>query len=405
MFTNRIEKFLIEAVLIDLTNDTSTDISKTINSIAVKKDYQSNSFPLFVINMKTTMELRDRIRDNKVKISLKVSKYIDIDLESQEDEGNLIIDEVIIDTTIRVYSKEYSASNAKIEEDNEETPDTQLNTLQGVFYQISGIPEELITKNDIVINEVYENAKIEDVIVNLISRVESNLYMDPPNNNDKEESLLIPPLNIVPALRYIEEVYGIYNAPFGIFFDLDKTYLFNNYLTERDYFNKLEINVINANNINNDVVFSSAQVDESNNVRLYLRINPPFVSDKEINRDTIGETTVFSSYDKNFDVIKRIYSNTDERVSNNKVKYYWNFYGNKIFEESLINSITRNDMVTIAMSNISPNYFNINTLYTITSDDSYISGRYTLIENSFILSTTDYTMYTSLSNLTLMKLD
>jgi hypothetical protein len=403
MFTNKIERFLIEAFLIDITNDLTIDISKTINSIAVKKNYQTDSFPLFVINMKTTMDLRDRIRDNNVKFSIKVSKYSDIDTESQEDEGNLLIEDVIIDTTIRVYTKEYSASNARIEEDLEDTPDTQLNTIQGVFYQITGIPEALITKNDIVVNEVYQDAKIEDIIINILSKVDNNIYMDQPDNTEKEESLLVPPLNVIPALRYIEEIYGIYRAPFSIFFDMNKTYLFNMYNINREFANKLEVNVIPSNDINNDIVFSSAQVDESNNVRLYMKINPQFSSSREINTDTIGQTTVFNSYDKNFDVVRRVYNN-NINVPSNKTRYYWNYYQNKTFEESFIKSVTKNDVVNISLSNISPNYFNVNTLFTITSNDAYITGRYALAESSFILTTDNYTFYTSLVNLNLLKI-
>jgi len=404
MYINKIEKFLVEATLLDHTNNDAIDISKYINSIAVKKNYISESFPLFVINLMTTQIVRDKMRDNEISINLKVSKYTDSNAETTEDSAEQpVIDEVIIDTTIRIYEKEYNTSSQKIEDDNE-NEDNETTSLQIIPYVLVGIPDELVLKNAQVINEVYENAKMNDIMVNVLSSVEkTEIFIDSSDNNDREKSLVIPSLNVIPAIRYMQDTYGIYNSSLGIFFDLNKTYLYKIFNKNREYRNTFETIVVPANDIAEDQKFMTPLFDEENNVRLYLKIVPDFITNATVNYDTLGETTVFNSYDFDFDPIKRVYTN--EEALNKKVRYYWNKNQNKLFEETFIDeSIQIAEGTGISLSNVDPNYFSVDTLYTISTQNEYINGKYALIENSFMIFTSDYIHYNSLVHLKLTKI-
>lgn len=404
MFTNRIEKFLVEATVLDKTNSTSFDISKYIHSISIKKDYFVDSFPLFVVNFMTTSELRDLMRDNEIMLDLKVSRYLDIDAEVTEDSTEQpIIDDVIIDTVIRVYEKPYTTTDIKEDEDDENSENIAT-TLQTIPFQIVGIPDELLLKNSTVINEVYENAKMEDIIINILSSIEkNNIFMDKTDNQTRELSLLIPPLNVIPAIKYLQDIYGIYNSQLGIFFDLDKTYLFKFFNKDRNYKNNFEIMIPNSNDIGGDLKFTTPLLDENDNIRIYLKTVPNFSSDLSVNMDTLGETTIFNSYDFDFNVVQRTFSSAE--LSSSKVRYYWNTYQNEIFEESFRNvSLNSAEGIGITIPNISPNYFSLDTLTTLTSNNSYANGVYGLVGSSFMLSTSDYEHYTSLLHLRFTKL-
>ena len=111
---------------------------------------------------------------------------------------------------------------------------------------------------------------------------------------------------------------------------------------------------------------------------------------REIAMDTIGETSVFSSYDRNFNLIRRIYNND---TTNNKVRYFWNQNSSKILEESAVGMAKYSNLITIPLSNIDPNYFNIDTLFTIVSDKKFINGVYTLRRIVFLYQ--PMTIYTS----------
>ena len=404
MYVNKLEKFLVEATLIDHTNDQVIDISSFINSINVKKNYITNSFPLFVINLMTTEQVRDIMRDNEISVNIKVDKYSDSDSETSEDTDEIpIIEERIIDTTIRIYDKPY-ASTSSFKEEDDENADSQSQVMQVVPYQLSGIPEELIRKNEKVLNDVYESAKINDVLVHLLSSVETNeIYIDNSDNSDRYASLLVPPLNIIPAVRYIQETYGIYKSSLGIFFDLDKAYLYKLFNKNRLHERTIEVITTPINDEANDNKFLTPLVDENNNVRIHLKNTPDFQSFSKISDDVIGKTTVFNSYDYNFDVVRRVYNNPE--VNSDKVRYYWNMSQGEMFEEKFLNENNQaNEVTTLTLSNINPNYFTIDNLYTFTTTTPYANGEYELIENSFMIYTSDYVHYNSIVNLKLTKL-
>jgi hypothetical protein len=404
MYINKLEKFLIEATLLDRTNDTTIDISSFIRSVNIKKEFISNSFPLFVIDIMTTQQIRDIMRDNDISINLKIDKYSDSDSELSEDSNEIpIIEERIVDTNIRIYNKPYMSSSNYKEEDDENS-DGMSDVMRVFPYQLSGIPDELVAKNDKIVNEVYDNAKINDVLVHLISQVEDNeIYIDNSDNSERFRSLLIPPLNIIPALRYLQNIYGVYNSSLGIFFDLNKTYVYKIFNKDRQNTNTVEIITIPANDISDDNKLLTPMVDENNNIRIHLKNTPDFTSFTKINNDVIGKKTVFNSYDYNFDVIKRIIDNAE--VEGNKTRYYWNTQQDKLFEDMFINENKEiSESINISLSNIDPNYFNIDTLYKLSTQTEYANGDYSLIEKSFSIYTNDYEHYNLAINLKLIKI-
>jgi hypothetical protein len=404
MYINKLEKFLVEATLIDRTNDQTIDISSFIHSINVKKNYVTNSFPLFVINIMTTEQVRNIMRDNEISINLKVDKYSDSDSETSEDSDEIpVIEERIINTTIRIYEKPFVSTNTFKEEDDEES-DSFSDVIQTVPYQLTGIPEELIKKNDKIINEVYHDIKINNALVNILSKVEKNeIYIDNSDNKRRYDSLLVPPLNLIPAIKHIQSNFGIYASPIGIFFDMNKTYLYKLFNKNRENSTTVEIITVKSNDIGDDNKFITPLVDENRNVRVYLKNTPDFESFTKINDDILGRTTVINSYDYNFDLIRRIYEHSE--VEGDKVRYYWNEKQDKIFEDEFINENKQaSEGTTITLSNIDPNYFNIDTLYTLTTSTPYANGNYELVENSFSFFTSDYTHYNSIVNIKLAKL-
>ena len=404
MYLNRVEKFLIEATLIDRTNDTTLDISKFIKALNVKKDYLANSFPLFVIDIMTTEQVRDIMRDNDVSVNIKVNKYIDIDNEFSEDSSEQpIIDEQIINTTIRIYDKPY-VSSSTYTEDEDENSDSISETMQVIPYQLVGIPEELIEKNNILINQIYENAKMNDIIVNIVSQVEKKeIFLDNSDNNEREESLLIPPYNVVYAIKHLQDTYGVYNSPIGIFFDLDKTYVYKMFNNTRQHVNTFEVLTLDANDTTDDNKIITPMIDDDDNVKLYLKNTPSYISNLKINTDVLGETTVFNSYDYDHNLIKRVYNNDDE--TNGKTRYFWNTLQTKLFEEKFINETKQySEGIGIPLTNINPNYFGIDTLYKLSTDTNYANGEYELIENSFSIYTDDYEHYNLMMYLKLSKI-
>jgi hypothetical protein len=62
------------------------------------------------------------------------------------------------------------------------------------------------------------------------------------------------------------------------------------------------------------------------------------------------------------------------------------------------------ESINISLSNIDPNYFNIDTLYKLSTQTEYANGDYSLIEKSFSIYTNDYEHYNLAINLKLIKI-
>ena len=403
MFVNKLEKFLVEATILNTADGSAINVSNFIKEINVRKDFVENSFPLFVVNFMTTERVRDIMRDNDVNLSLKVSKYTETDLEVTEESANPTIEAVIVDTVIRSYKKPYETTSSKTEE-GEEAADSQSDTVQLIPFQIIGIPEELISKNATIVNEVFENARMDDVLVSIMSATNgsSRVYIDPSENEEREESLIVPPMNVVPAVKYLQDVYGVYRGGINVFLDLGRSLVYKVFNTNRTPGNTFEAIVVPTEDVNNTFKFMTPQIDENENVRVFLRTTPPFMSNTKIRDDASGQTAVFSSYDYNFSTVRRTYLND---APNPKTRYYWNFYQNKLFEEALLNDIRQgSELALITMSNVDPNRFSIDNLYTISSGNANIDGRYNIVELSYNIFTNDYRHYNSLVSMKLTRI-
>lgn len=402
-YSTKVEKFLVEASVLNVANSDSVDVSRYVTDINVRKDFSQSSFPLVVINFMITEQYRDLIQNNDAAIRIKVSKFSDIDDEAAGGDSEVVVESVVLDSVIRSYTKPFSSTMARKEEDSENTG-SQSEAVQMIPYQIVGIPQDLIEKNAVVINEVYEDAKMDDIMVNILSKVErGSIFMDPSDNVDRQRSLIIPPMNVVPAVKYLQQVYGVYDAGLSLFFDFSGTSLTKLYARQRQYTNSLEVITVPPNDNNADVRYTANQVDEDGNVRLQLNVPPAFASNEKINLDYLGQTTVFNSYDSNFNGVRRVYQQEDSEIT--KVRYFWNQYQNRISEVSYVNeALGTSQAISVILKNIDPTYFTQSTLYKVNSDRAYANGEYNLLEMSFSIFTKgDYRTYQSAVSLKLSK--
>jgi len=78
-------------------------------------------FPLYVVNFLTTVSIRDRIRDDDVKLYLKIEYYnlndYNNSIESRDDNEIVPIGKVF-DGYIRIYDKPFTTTTTKLEDEN-----------------------------------------------------------------------------------------------------------------------------------------------------------------------------------------------------------------------------------------------------------------------------------------------
>lgn len=374
MAYNRINhSFLIKGYLLDNTTSESFDISSNIVEVLIKKAYIDQAFPLFTINLRTTEEMRDRMRDNEVSVNLRIS-YLnaeDVDETDNVDTNEHTEVGVYYEGTIRIYDKPFTTSVSKVEEDSD-SESSQVESAPFVNYTLAGIPENLIVKNENCFNNVYKDCSTGDVVVNLLSSLgDKNVYIEEPDNKTEYKNILIPPLNIVPAISFLDSNYYIYSKGANIFFDADRTYVYSP-LSKNHESNIIECQVINTEITTNSDTMLFPRVNENNDIKINFKTVPAYKTKKYIAEHNLGNHAVLYYFDENLNLV---YQNEESDKGYNKVRYIWNPLYNKT-----INNLRTNESIALSFSNMNPGL--LNPLSTV----RLISDKYKAAEGDYAIS-------------------
>lgn len=391
--------YLISGSLLDNTNNSSTDLTGQILDVMVKKSYIEDSFPLYVIDFKTTESIRNKMRDNDVSVSLRISYYNLDDVQTEEEIDTTEVTElgVIFEGIIRIYDKPYATTTSKVEEENEES-ETQKESAPFVYYRMSGIPEDLISKNEKNMNAIYKNCELVDVAVHMITSVDttSNVYIEETVNKTKESAILVPPLSLVPAIEYIDRMYyHMYEHDANLFIDTNAIYLYDPISMNVPKTNIIECNVLTPQATENTEDIQRPSLDENNNIKLSYRNLPSFNTSKKILEHNIGSHTIFYYYDENFNLANR----TEDTNTYEKIRYLWEKLSVKNHE-----LLKKGDSLAISLANLNPTTVNPFTVCRIVSSEYPLAeGDYNIISNAYVFSSTDLKHFKSNMVLTMLK--
>lgn len=395
--------FLITGTLLK-KDGTSEDISGSILDVMIKKDFLGQNFPLFVVDFKTTEAIRNTIRDDDCQIKLEIYSY-DVNTQSNmesEDNDDPTITSAVCNTTLRLYSKPFETTSAKKEEDDDEST-SQVETAPFVYYRVSGIPEDLITKNSGYVNKIYNNVTIDEMLVNILSDAGiDNTYIQAADNTEVEYNVLIPPSTLIQSVDYIDDMYTIYNGICRFFLDYDKVYVYNPYSVSATPDTKIECKVISADNsVESDATALPSYDSNTKTLSITTRVVPGYNERKRIVGNSLGTNSVFYSYDENFNLVTR---NSTTNIGYEKTQYHWNPSRRKMLEDNIMKSAAKaSEAMTLSFSNISPEYFSPLSSVKITSDYPEPNGDYFITTETLIFSTTDTKHYTSVLNVILSR--
>lgn len=348
--------FLVEAYVVDEEGADVIDISGSILDIMVRKRFIDDCFPLVVIDMRTTEDIRNHIRDIDCKIKLRIS-YYDLDKEASiESTDTAIMAEkgIVFENLIRIYDKPYTTTAAKHEEENGETI-SQTESAPFIYYRVSGVPENCLQVNQGTFNIIYKDAEVSDALVNMISSVyNGKTIIQETQNKTVYNNILITPNNLIPAITQLNNYYGLYNTLSNVFMDFDTLYCYSPTSSAVPSSNLIEYNVINPDSTGNQTALQP-NIDEDNNVKLTSKVLPEFKDASDIVEHMFGNETVFFSYDEYFDTNIRERNNND---AYQKVRYVWNGDGAKRNEDAYYATMKDNKSISIAVNNLNPELFN-----------------------------------------------
>lgn len=399
-------KFLVEASLYNLSDDSAINVSDYITNIMVRKKFFSDSFPLFVVDLRTTEVIRDKIRDNDCKLNVKIM-YFNSELTGstveQTDSEEVSPEGIVLEANIRIYDKPFSTTVAKKDETVTDG-ETQSEAAPFVYYRVAGIPDEILTKNEGNVNNIFSDAEPVDALVYLLtsSGIE-NIKLQESDNKMIYNNIIVPPVSLIPAINFLQETYSIYNNGLSIFLDTDMTYCYSPLSDNRPESNRVEVSLLSVDATGETQSLQKPNFDSSNNnVKVSLKAVPEFSTGGKLSLHSIGSETVFYSYDDFFNVVER---QTSTEESFKKIRYLWNDSGRQDQENDIVTAANSSEHMKLSFLDLNPSVFNPLTEYNIVSSEyPIVNGKYISNEVAFSISTTDFKIYSGATNISLIKI-
>ena len=365
-------------MLVQGTNDEPLEIEEYINAIRVDKQFFEASFPVYSFDMNVTGDIFKTIQDNDTFFNLKVS--IRNVIYDEEEEERTLIDNILIP-----YEKPLDLINYDNPEDELGQEETENTSIPRYPLTIHLLSKNDYDKNKSIVNEVMSNIRPKEALLYIIGKAFNDstkeLFVEPVDNNERYKNIIIPPMNLVPAVNYIQKTYGVYDTGIKLFIDGGNMYLLrkNGQLRINDVL-KRNISIIftseNGLSTDHNGVAGIKIEQDSSNIEI-VTISEPIISNiGDTNSQLAGQNIIFGKYSELFD-IDRVVVQNDESDDSLKTKYYWNSFNNPIFEREFINEINQTStVVSFIWNEIDPYYFNIMNNYFIDTNNEDLNGLY-----------------------------
>lgn len=386
-----VHSFKITVNAINRQTSEIINFSDTLISFSGKENYLENVFALYVLKFQISNEQLQFLSENDVNFSISVLRATNVLNQSNEDYdlNDITYDKEIFNDVLRPFNrpKIENIKDKEYESDDDATPDQQK-----IIYTVNCISIAALSYNNPIINGIYTDTTLKNVLVNIVSSVfKETLYFQDPDNTAIFPTIFIPPMNLVPALEFLESGYEIYKSDFNMFIKSDHFYIYCINQPERNYEHRFDINIVNMTQNTNDELYQYFQLDENDNGDIYYK-NTPVVSDThDIVANVVGNNMIAYSYDNNFNLVTRNYNIESDY---NKVRYYWNNKKTKVAELGTLEQFT--NTCTISLANIDDSLFEPSTRIQINGSTlDFANGIYSLVLKIFTYKSDNFKTYTN----------
>lgn len=396
---------MVQATVKNLNTDESYDVSSGVLSVAVRKRFLRDSFPLFVVNLQVTEEMRDILRDNDITLGLKIQSYPILDNMNLQESDTVepVIDGIVYEGFIRIYDKPFDTTVHNTTPENDDEDNSKA--LEVFRFSLTGIPEELIEKNEKIVNSVFKQAECIDALIHTITSIDSESEISIQNGTNREvfKNIIVPPLNLIPALKFLMNTYRLFDNTAFLFYDYLNVYIYSPFSSNIEYKNTLSYTVLNSETNNNledtGVVFMDSE--DLLNMEVKSKYLPEILEGTKIISHATGNSTTFSSYDENFNLVTREASNT---LSYNKERFFWNDLRNQGDENAVLTTSQLGTYTNISLNDVDPSKFTPLTNVKIAAEEyPSVSGDYIISECSYIFTTRDYKYFSNTLYLSCIK--
>lgn len=218
-----------------------------IVSISIINNYDTMTFPIIRIRLNTDLELIQNIMDypDEIEMSGNLNGAI-YDISNNESGPVAVSGATNINFDMKVYVEHKNLPTSKMDEyRNGKKITTDLNQTPKFPLELYGYQQALVYYMNRLTNSIYKNMSIESIIEELLTRGNiQNYYIDPLNQQERFDQVIIPNMNVMQTMAYFDTYYGLYNKGAQVYCDLDKLYIVN---TDSNIFgNTMSIRVGNS---------------------------------------------------------------------------------------------------------------------------------------------------------------
>lgn len=260
-------------------------------------------------------------------------------------------------------------------------------------------------------NNVIESGEnIGTVLQWICSETGLNYIIDKPANETELGETILPTLTLIPAINYLQEMYGVYENGIQPFIDFDNVlYVLDKYSMEHDKKSEdTSITHVYSYDINESEPMSMIRAENDDKEAMYIGIPVIHNEDDEVLKgELLGNNYIFSSFDLGLDPVK--YNTKNEVVPDSAEDVSFilkrntethNSSGEKsICDYDELNNIynmtskfneveSQAKKLTIRLQNVNISDFNVNKIidlhYQNITKNNSLGGKYYLNEAIFV---------------------
>lgn len=222
--------------------------TKDIVSIGIINNYDSMTFPIIRIRIYTDLEIIQKILDNAdilyVSINFNSSIYMYNDNDDSKSQYTIIGSGNSLSYIQKVYIESKNAPTSKFDQFENGLPrTTDLNDNNKVPFEFYCYEENIIHKMQKRTKSIYKDISLQSVLNDILITNDIPSRIDPLDNQNRYKQILLPNLNVMESLIYLDRMYGLYEKGSQVFYDENKLLISNTDTQKSLYGNSIPIYV------------------------------------------------------------------------------------------------------------------------------------------------------------------
>lgn len=364
------------------------DLRERLRSIIITNDYEANLFPLFRINcvMEADVYYNMLRYKNNSQIHIRVQKfYRKVGDESTSllrdyinGKFNLIIEDSDFDTGKSTREKRDKFNYKQRSESTYNDLVYVDNEVELFLYK-----KEFNEKMNTLVNAVLQDANSFDGLLYLFNKANlKNILISRPDNPNTYKELIIPPMKVKDAIKWIDTYYGLYNTAMMFYVDVIKgiTYIikYNGQCTAYQH-NEIQNTciMIPKDKSNRYMIPCNLKKlnDENDNDYIIVSNESVHIRNESITHNILNESDIIDvdSYSGDINTLKSSINVSEQRsvkVINNNTEnpFFSNIYVSKIDTKELIIELSLHDF---DVDTITPN-----RRFKLLFEDSDLANKY-----------------------------